>query len=215
MSDVASWIKEPASDRVRPWRRAVGIAMIVVVVALAVAFLLGMWNPWRLVLLQQRFANPWLGLAVVAAGSYVVLWLLLPVRNEARQRWRITVRVWVAVVAVVGLIVGGILSLLYRYESTELARSPDGERAVALVVTGGLQERDLRIWEGSGWWKREVASLGRPCSRVEAQFAGPDTVVVNQGYGDWVFDLDPRTGAPRQVLGPACPDGPQPATLKE
>jgi hypothetical protein len=212
VTDRLSWIQE-SSSRIPPWRWAAGVLMILLVVVLAVLFALGTWNPWRLVILQQRFANPWFGLAVVAAGTYLVLWLLLPVRNEARQSKRIGARAVVAGITVVGLLTWGIVGLLYRYDSTELARSEDGERAVALVIIGGTQARELRIWQGSGLGKRDVGSLGRPCSRVRAHFIDRDTVVVNQGFGDWVFDLDPRTGRPQQVLGPRCPTGPVTVTL--
>jgi hypothetical protein len=213
VGEVASWTEETSSDRISPWRRGIGFLVLMLVVVLAVAFALGAWNPWQLVILQARFANPWLGLGIVAAVGYLSVWLLSPVRNEARQSGRIRVRVLLAVVAAVGLITGGILSLLYRYDATELARSADGQRAVALIVSGGQSERELRIWEGTGLLTREVGSLGRACQRVEAAFLDSDTIVVNQGFGEWTIDLDPETGRPEQVLGPRCPDGPIPATL--
>jgi hypothetical protein len=214
VSDLESWtVESESSDRISPWRRGFGLFVLVLTVVLAVAFALGAWNPWQLVILQARFANPWLGVGIVGAIGYLAVWLLSPVQNEAKQGRSIKIRVLLAVVSVIGLIVGSILSLLYRYEATELDRSPDGERAVALVVSGGQEERDLRIWDVSGLFIREVESLGRPCHRLEASFRDRDTVVVNQGFGDWIFELDPETGRSETVLGPRCPDGPIPATL--
>jgi hypothetical protein len=193
------------------WRRAPGILVALAVPVLAVLYVLGAWNPWRLVILQERFANPWLGLAVVAAVAYLALWLMLPITNEALQRGRIAARVAAATIAVIGVIVGANLDPLFRYQGTELARSPDGERAVAVVISGGLAERDLRVWRGSAPWTREVGSLGRPCGGISVRFVDGDTIVVNQGYGDWWIDLDPDTGRPLQVLAPRCPVPPVPA----
>lgn len=194
-------------------RLVAGLLVALAVLATATVFVLGFWNPWELVVLRQHFANPWLGTWLVGVGGYLALWLLAPVRVEARQRWRISARVITGVVAVFGLVCWGLFSPLFAYEATELARSDDGERVVVDVTAGGMNERDLRIWEGSGLAAREVGSFGKPCASPQAEFAGPDVVVINQGHGDWQFHLDPETGEPLHVFGPRCSDGPMPATM--
>lgn len=205
----------PASGprRVGLVRRVLGILAAVTVMAAAALFGLAVWNPWQLVLLEQHFGNPWAGLAVVAAGTYLATWLLSPVRHEAVQRGRIGVRVFLGVVVVLSLIAAGLLGPQYRYQATELARTADGDRAIALLVEGGLDQRSLVVWEGEGLGTRQVASLGEPCTGVTARFDSANRVIVDQGYGEWSIMLDPATGQPRQVLGARCPDPPVPATL--
>lgn len=202
------------STRVSWLRLTLGLAVATATVVTAALFVAGYWNPWRLVVLLQWFANPWAGLAIVSAGAYLALWLLRPIRYEAGQRGAIAGRVALASTCVIGLILWGLLQALFRYEADELARSPDGERAVARVVFGGLNDVELRVWEGSGLLTREVGSLGRICHRGTAAFSGSDTVVVDQGYGDLHLPLDPETGAPLMVLAVRCPDPPIPATLE-
>jgi hypothetical protein len=194
-------------------RRIAGVAVAAVVVTTAVLFVLGSWNPWRLVLLREYFNNPWLGLILVGVGAYLAMWLLAPVRSEAVQRWRIPARVTAAVAASIGLIIGGITHQFYYYEHAELARSDDGEVALARVTFGGRQTSELRLWEGSGLATREVATLGRACHGLRVRFVDRHLIEINQGFGDWLVELDPESGLPRQVLGPSCPDGPTPARL--
>lgn len=196
-------------------RRGVGVVAAAGVTATALLFILGSVNPWGFVLLQQYFGNPWLGMVLVGVGGYLAVWLLAPVRNEAQQRWRIRVRVTLAVLITLGILIGGITWHFYRYEHTELARSEDGQRALAQVVYGGRQTSELRLWEGSGLATREVATLGRACHGLEVRFVTPNLVAGDHGFGEWEIELDPDTGQPRQVLGPQCPDGPVPATLEE
>jgi hypothetical protein len=200
--------------RLSPVRWIAGALTAVVLLAVLAMFALGAWNPWRLVVLQEHFANPMAGAAAAGALAYLTLWLWLPIRNEARQRARIGARVGVAIVTLAGLLGWGLFAPWYTYDATEIARSDDGQRAVAHVTAGGLQERDLRIWEGSGLATREVGSLGRPCGGVRAEFVGRDVVVINQGFGDWEFRLDAETGEPRHVFGPRCSDAPMPATME-
>jgi hypothetical protein len=209
----ASWTRE-VEPAIPPLRRAAGVLVIAVTAATAAVFALGAWNPWQLVVLKQHFGNPWLGLLLLGVGIYAALWLLRPIRNEARQRGRLAARFAAAVLIVVGLVTTGLLHLLYRYDVVELAHSPDGRRTVALVTAGGHAEQRLLVYEGTGLATREVGSLGRPCARVEARFAGPDLVIVNQGFGDWEFPLDPANGEPRHRFGPRCSTGPIPATLE-
>jgi hypothetical protein len=195
-------------------RLALGLIVAVLVVAAAVVFTLGLINPWELVLLKQHFANTWIGLAVVAAGTFLAVSLLAPIRDEARQGGWIGLRVALGAATVLGLVLGGLLGPQYRYEVSEVAVSAGGERTVALGTVGGLEERHLLVWDGSGLFAREIASLGRPCTGLEARFAGQDLVIIDQGFGEWSIQLEPETGMPRQVLALRCSDPPVPATLE-
>jgi len=202
------------SRRRSPWRRAAGVIVAVLAVVLAVLFVLGAWNPWRLVALQGNFGNPWFGLFVTAAMVYLALWLLAPVRNEAVQRRGIAARVVTVVVGVIGLLGWGMFGILFTAQTTELARSADGSRTLVVVARDTDNHQELRVWAGSGWATREVGVLGRACGSVTAQFAGTDAVELDTAYGSWRLALDPATGQPREVLGPRCADGPVPATME-
>ncbi|HEY8453077.1 MAG: hypothetical protein FWJ70_08080 [Micromonosporaceae bacterium] len=215
MTDVLLPAARPPTPRsVRTVRIALGVVAAVVVAVTAVLFALGAWNPWELVLLKRHFGNPFAGLGLVAVGTYGAIWLLAPVRNETRQRGRIAVRVTLAVVAVVGFVVGGLLGPQFRYSANVVDESPDGDRTLAVVTVGGLQQRYLLVWQGRGLLAREVASLGQPCSRMAARFVSRDVVAVDQGYGEHEIRLDPTTAQPDRVLAPRCPDPPVPATLE-
>jgi hypothetical protein len=191
-------------------RRVIGALVAVLVGALAVLFVLGVWNPWRFVVLEQYFGNPLAGVLAVAVGTYLALWLLLPVQNEAVQRGRLRIRVVVAVVAVLGLIGWGVFGRLFSGSYDEIARSDDGSRAVGLITPDSAERQYARIWEGTGLLKRDAGEIGRVCGTVTAHFVNADLVELDAGYGAWRIDLDPATGEPQQVLGPRCPDGPQP-----
>jgi hypothetical protein len=196
-------------------RRVFGVTLLVASVVAAVLFVLGSWNPWRLVVLEYRFGNPALGALVVPAGALVGLWLGLPVRNEARQRGRIAARLVAAALILVGVFAWGLFGSHFRFDVAELARSGDGTRTVVLVTDQDTPRNSyLRIWRGSGLAGREVGEVGRVCGvGISARFLTAHRIEVRSSYGTWPIDLDPVTGTPRQVLGPRCPDGPIPATL--
>jgi hypothetical protein len=194
-------------------RLLAGILVALVTLATATLYAFGVWNPWHYVVLMEHFNNPWIGTMIVCGGIYLSLWLLTPIRNEARQPWRIWARAFTAMIAVLGFVAWGLTSQLFAYEATEMANSADGQRTVVDVTAGSFNERSIRVWEGAGLLKREIASFGKPCGSVRAEFASPDVVVVNQGHGDWEFHLDPDTGQPLHVFGPRCSDGPTPATM--
>lgn len=193
-------------------RRLAGIVITVVVASVACLFVLGTWNPWRLVVLDRYFHDPLLGLVLVSAGSYLALWSLAPVRDETVRRWRIPARVTVAVTGLVGLLLWGILGSVFDLETTELARSRAGDRAVA-AVTGADGDTHLRVWTGSGLATRAVGDIGRVCGSVSVRFLDADLVELDTSYGTWQVALDPDSGEPLSELGPRCSDGPLPATL--
>jgi len=214
MSNVLLPAPPPSARSLGPIRLAAGVVVAVLTALTAAAFALGAWDPWELVVLKQHFGNPWIGLGLVAVGSYVASWLLAPTRNETHQRGRIAVRVALAAVAVTAFIVGGLLGPQFRYSANVVAVSPDGDRMLAVVAIGGLEERQLLVWDGRAPLAREVASLGQPCFRMAARFISRDVVAVDQGFGEHQIRLDPATGQPSHVLAPRCPDPPVPATLE-
>jgi hypothetical protein len=195
-------------------RRVIGIGLLIVVAVAAVLYVLGAWNPWHLVFLEYRFGNPMVGLMVVPIGALVGLWLGLPVRNETRQRGRIMARVAAFALSIAGVIAWGVFGTHFAYDVDETVRSDDGERAVSII-----QDRDtppnsfVRVWQGSGLATREVGDIGRVCGAASARFVTHDRIELDTSYGNWLFDLDPVTGEPQQVLGPVCDAGPVPATL--
>jgi hypothetical protein len=199
----------PVRSPSRP-RRFAGAVVALITVALAALFVAGVVNPWRLVVLERQFGNPLFGIFVVAVGAYAALWLLTPVRNEAVQRARGQVRMAVAVVALLGLFGWALFGRMFAADYEELTRSDDGTRAVALVTQLTDERQHARVWEGTGLLTRDAGEIGRACGSVTARFISDDAVEIQAGYGPWRTDLDPETGAPLQVLGPQCPDGPEP-----
>lgn len=195
-------------------RRAIGGGLLVLTAAAAVLFVLGTWNPLHLVVLEYRFGNPMVGLVTVPIGALLGLWLAVPVRNEARQRARLAARVVAGALLAVGLFGWGVFGEHFTFDAEEVARSPDGDRALAIVSDRGLPKTQyLRVWVGSGLTAREAGEIGRVCGSTTVRFLTADRVEIDTSYGTWQVDLDPATGAPRQVLGPHCSDGPVPATL--
>jgi hypothetical protein len=174
-----------------------------VTVLVAVAFAAGAWNPWRLVVLAQNFSNWSLGLLLVAVLAFVTSWLLLPIQHEVAQGRRIVLRVVTGVAAVVALLCWGLVGTSFGRTSTVVARSADGQRAVA-VVERGLDDRELQVWVGTGLTTREVGVLGPACGPVTAQFTGRDEVALSTNYGDFRLRLDPATGTPLDTIGPTC-----------
>jgi hypothetical protein len=205
----------PAGTRVSLPRRLAGAVLAVATVAAAGLFALGAGNPLRLVVLERYFFDPLFGMIVVGLAGFVAAWLLAPIRNEAVQGRAIAVRVAALVLAGAGLMAWGVFGVFFNQEITELARSADGDRVLVEVAHANNPYRwELRVWDGDGLSARELGSLGEACGGVQdARFVGPDLVELDTAYGVWRFRLDPVTGAPRDVFGVRCPDGPTPATL--
>ncbi|MPZ27855.1 MAG: hypothetical protein GEV12_15955 [Micromonosporaceae bacterium] len=197
-------------------RRLAGWVVAAVTVAAAGLFALGIGNPLRLGVLERYFFDPLFGMLLVGLAGYLALWLLLPIRNEAAQGRRIVARVATLVLAGGGLVGWGIFGVFFNQEVTEVAQSSDGSRALVEVVHANNPFRyELRVWNGTGLTAREAGSLGEACGGVQAaRFVTEDRVELDTTYGTWQFDLDPATGAPQQVLGPRCPDGPVPARME-
>lgn len=195
-------------------RRVIGALLLVAAAGAAVLFVLGSWNPWRLVFLEYRFGNPALGLLVVPIAALVGFWLAMPIRSETRPQGRIAVRVIAFVLSVVGLFAYGLFGEHFRFDTEQVARSEDGQWRVALVSDRATPpERYLRIWQGTGLGTREVGDLGQPCGAVRVRFLTNDQLELDTSYGTWVISLDPATGEPQQMLAPRCSDPPIPATL--
>jgi hypothetical protein len=195
-------------------RRVVGMVLLAATAVAAVLFVVAIWNPARLVFLEYQFGNPLWGGLIVPVGALIGLWLGLPVRNEARQRWRIAARWTALALSIIGLISWGLFGRSLAMDVEEVARSSDGERTLVIASTRDTVPRSyLRVWVGSGLTAREVGEIGHICGQATVRFITDDQVELQTSYGDWVIDLDPATGEPRQVLGPRCSDGPIPATL--
>lgn len=193
-------------------RRSAGVLLFVLSVAALVLFVLGLWNPWRYVVLLRYFGSPALGVLVVAGLACLASWLAFPVRDESAQRGRSRFRLVTALGAAVGLLCWGVTGTLFTPKITVVGHSPEGDRTIA-VVERGEENRQMHVWAGAGFFARDVGSIGKACGDVTIQFISRDRVAVGTSYGDWQIDLDPATGAPLQVLGPRCADGPEPATL--
>lgn len=196
-------------------RRVIGWVVAAAVLVTAALFALGAGNPLRLAVLERYFFDPLFGTLLVGLAGYLALWLLAPIRNEAAQGRRIVARVTTVVVAGIGLIGWGAFGVFFNQEITEVARAPGGDRSLVEVVHANNPYRwELRVWDGTGLTARETGSLGFACGGVrDARFVTDDRVELATAYGTWQFDLDPATGAPQQVLGPRCPDGPVPARM--
>ena len=191
-----------------------GLLILALAGLLLVLFVVGAWNPWRLVVLSEYFGSPPIGLTVVMALVFAGTWLAYPVRNETVDRGRARVRIVAVVGAVIGGITWGLLGQLFAPTITEVAHSSDNERTVALVERGD-QDRELHLWVGEGMSRRDVGILGPACGHVLVRFLTDDAVQVGTNYGDWEIDLDPATGRPLEVFGPHCASGPRPATLDQ
>jgi len=192
---------QPRSSKASPGRAALGWVALALSIVAAVVFVVGSWNPWNNVLLLQYFADPFFGLMVVAGLTYIVLWLLLPVRNETKQRSRVVVRISVVVAAVVGLFGFGLYGThFYDYDSQEIARSPDGERAVAVVQQFGSTDERIHLYEGSGLATADVAELGPACPGNQVTFVDDVTLRIENSYGEFSIRLDPASGQPLEVL---------------
>jgi hypothetical protein len=184
-------------------RRLAGAVAGTLAVLAAVLYTVGTWNPWHYVVLLRHFSNPLLGGLVVFALAFVASWLLAPVRSEAgnigRMRWRIAFGLGF-LASLLGL---GLFGPLFAGSYDEVAHSPSGRRAVALV-DGGSDDQRLHVWVGTGLGRRDVGDLGHPCGSVRVTFRGEDGVHVSTSYGEVDLRLDPATGRPRDTLGPSC-----------
>lgn len=196
-------------------RRLAGFALGAAVILAAALWVLAGWNPWRLAVLDYSwFGNPPLGLLVVSAAGLVASWLAFPTQDGTRQRWRTRIRIGLAVLAVLGLMVAGIFGNHFRFDTEQLALSPDGTRTAVLATDyDSPRISHLWLWEGRGLAARKVADLGRLCSRMAVTFVTDDLIELSSGQVTWQLSLDPATGTPLQVLGTRCYDEPQPARM--
>lgn len=198
--------------RVSWTRRGLGLLLFVLSAVALVGYVLGVWNPWRLVWLSYYFGSPPIGVAVVMGLVCAGSWLALPIRNEAVDNRRIMVRIGTGLIAVGGLLTWGVIGPVFARELTVLARTPEEDRTVALLERSD-RSRHLHVWSGRGLLARDAGRIGPACGNVVVRFRSHDQILLTTSYGDWQIDLDPATGAPRQVTGPRCADGPRPATL--
>ncbi|HEY2669915.1 MAG TPA: hypothetical protein VGJ07_06015 [Rugosimonospora sp.] len=187
------------------WRRITAlVASVLSVLALAAA-VLGAWNPTSLVVVHRDIGDPVRDLFFALLLALIAYWVGVPVTSEAAQHGRVVTRMWLTVLTgLVGLATLTTWGLaIYRYQPQVIARSADGQRAVALVTV--FSGRELHAFAGTGWGTRDQGSLGKPCGlTVTAVFAGTDEVQVTTDYGTFDLRLDPDTGRPVRRLGPTC-----------
>lgn len=204
MSSISRIVQplERPPNTISRWRAVVGISASVTAVFLVILFTLGSWNPWNNVLLLSYFADPFRGLIAVAVLAYVSLWLLLPVRSEATQRRRLGARVVVVVLAFVGLMGFGLYGThFYDYDSEEIARSPEGTRAVGIVTQSEVVDARYHVFDGEGLMVSDVGDFAPVCgSGDEIRFSDENTIQVSNAYGEFVIPLDEATGQPQDML---------------
>jgi hypothetical protein len=197
----------PARSRAQ---RVVGRIAVGVVAVLAVAGVLAFCNPWHLVVVERVLAIPAVG--VVAAVVFGCAVAALPVPADGPwpftpdQRVLAAVGVPLTVCMIWGMAVPG----WPTHRPRELARSPDGDRAVVLRVStaGG---RCLYVWVGHGLGARVSGALGDPGHDPDddpdddpvVSFEGRDLVVV-QSSRRFEVRLDPATGRPLRGLDEPC-----------
>ena len=200
-TELRSFVAPP----LKLWRRIAAIVVAVLAVAALALTVAGIWNPWSLVVLRERAADPMVDVFVLLLLVTVAMWLGRPIVSEADQHRRLVLRTWL-----VGLTVfTGILALLtwglaiFKYEPSVLASSADGQRSVALVQV--FHGRELHSFAGTGVGRRDMGSFGDPCGgRVSVQFSANDQVRVVTDYGTFDLRTDPATGEPTKRLGPTC-----------
>ncbi|GIH13774.1 hypothetical protein [Rugosimonospora africana] len=199
----------PATDFYAPpvtrWRRTAGLVAGVLALLALAGTVLGAWNPTSLVLVHQYLGDPVRDLFFAMLLALIAYWVGVPVTSEAAQHGRVVARAWLvvltALVGVAALTTWGLA--VFRYQPQVIARSADGQRAVALVTV--LRGRQLHAFAGSGVGARDQGNLGRPCGpSVVAEFTGDDEVRVTTNYGTFDLRLDPATGRPVRGLGPTC-----------
>ena len=200
-TDVTRFVSPPLS----PWRRICSIVAAVLAPLVLIASVIGVWNPWSLVLLRQRFGDPVVDAFVVMVLATLAHWLGLKVVNEAEQHRRLMFRGWLIVLTVfVGIAAATTWGLaVFRYEPSVLATSADGQRSVALVQV--FQAHELRSITGTGAGRRDRGSFGEPCGgRLEVHFLAPDRIEVVTDYGTHELRTDPATGKPTVGLPSTC-----------
>jgi hypothetical protein len=190
------------TDILPPWRRWLGIFTFVLAGLVLVGFVAGVWNPWRLVRLQQVFGNPFVGLVVISLLVVVSFLLLKPVRNEAEQGRRNAVKWTLITVFLLSLPAYGLFNGYFSVATTQLDRSPSGKRIVAKVTHG--DEYQVHLWTGTGLGLRDAGSLGKPCGDFKARFQTDDLVHISTLYADFDVRLDPATGRALNPIGPTC-----------
>jgi hypothetical protein len=184
-------------------RQVIGWVAAVAAAAVLVAFVLGAWNPWGLTVLW-RYAGNWLqGAVFFFAALLIALWLLAPVRDEARHTGRARWRIAVAVLLVFSLIAYGMFGAWLKPGYQIRAHSPDGERTIVMYGPDSDFQR-LHVWAGTGLGQRDVGDLGKPCGPTKVWMDDRNTVHVTTSYLTRSLRLDPETGKPLDRLGPTC-----------
>lgn len=200
-TDVTRFVSPPLSR----WRRICSIVAAVLAPLVLIVSVLGVWNPWRLVLLKDRLGDPVLDLFIVMLLATLAHWLGLRVISEADQHARLMARGWlIALTVFVGVAAATTWGLaVFRYDPSVLATSADGQRSVALVQV--FQAKELHSFTGTGASRRDRGSFGEPCGgRLEVHFLANDRIELVTDYGTHTLRTDPVTGKPTIGLPPTC-----------
>jgi hypothetical protein len=200
-TDVSSFVAPPLSA----WRRICAIVAAVLAPLVLIASVLGVWNPWSLVLLRERLGDPVVDAFVVMLLVTLAHWLGLRVVSEAQQHSRLMARGWlIALTVFVGIAALTTWGLaVFRYDPSVMATSSDGQRSVALVQV--FQAHELHSITGIGANRRDRGSFGEPCGgRLEVHFLAPDRIEVVTDYGNHELRTDPATGKPTVGLPSTC-----------
>lgn len=184
-------------------RRVIGWVCLVLAVLLLALFVLGSWNPGELVVLWRYGRNPLLGAVLVFGLAFVASWLVAPVSDEARQKWRGRIRITLGLLLLFALIGYGLFGNQFIPDYRIVATSADGQRTIVMYDPGTPLQR-LHVWAGTGLGRKHVGDLGYPCGSTTVRFYSRDELVVSTSYADKRIDLDPATGRPLSVLGPSC-----------
>ncbi|GIJ57418.1 hypothetical protein [Virgisporangium aurantiacum] len=203
MGDVDTGPTRSTAGRVTG-RIATGVIVLTVVVGW-----LAIWNPWHLVVVERVLFLPAVGLTASAVFGCAV---------AAVGRWsghqvgrRVVGGFTVALSAVQLWVTASPEWPAARHR--ELARSPDGERAVVVHVADS-GARCMFAWTGRGPGARVAGGLGRPGGNPVVTFDGRDLVVVvadrppspypRHDRERFELRLDPATGRPLDTLPERC-----------
>jgi hypothetical protein len=199
-----AWLadEDPRDQRMSRVRVIIAVVLAVMALCSLVLFVLGAWNPWRLVVLVVYFGNPMAGAFVVSLLVFLSVWLLTPVVNEAAQNRRLWLRFGLGALVLVTLGVYGVGGSVFGGDYETLAESADGSRRLVMRTHG--EDRELRIWAGTGLRASDRGWLGLACGNVVGSFSGNDQVHVASVYGEFDLRLDPDTGDPIDTIGPTC-----------
>jgi hypothetical protein len=201
VNDLATYVPPKLSV----FRKVLGTVVVLVLLAAVAVWTFGQVYSGH-VFWRHHFGNPVLGAVVVFVLLLIGLFVLLPVRSEAAQHWRVVARMVLIAGLGLSLIVFGFVALLhvFTYTPEVVGHSPDGRWTAILVDRGNSERRELHLVRGSGLHAVDVSNVGSPCGLdIDVTFQD-DMLLVDTNYGLWKVRFDPTTGHPFNTIGPVC-----------